>query len=282
MSTVPEVASEVLQELLELIRGDNQTRLLKIAEEAGMREWLLRRLRVGKRNHRRLAADMLRFFNDEDTVEALKRALEDPEEDVRLTATLSLSAISGGPSLLPILRRLNAKMHSRSLRIRQIFERLSSTDQAATMNVAIGDFGDDAFRPLAIEALGATVGEQIGLSLVEMAHDPLPSVRRAVIAALGNMALPQVSDAVTSALDDENWEVRMAGIEAAKRLDLLDLVPRLAALVEDKVWSVRLHAAEALGKFGDAGAAALRQLASASDERSRTLATAVLAKRVAT
>ncbi len=279
MGTLPELASEVLEELLELIRGDNQRRLLQIANEAGMREWLHRRLRVGKHIHRRSAADMLRFFDDEETIQALQRALEDPEEDVRLTATLSLSAIQGAPSLLPILERFKETMHSRSLRLRQIFERLSQTDSDAALKIATGNFGDDGLRPLAIEALGTTFSEQIGLSLVAMAHDPLPSVRRAVITALGNMALPQVSGAVTEALDDESWEVRMAGIEAARRLDLFDLVPHLAALVEDKVWSVRLHAAEALGRLGDAGLQALTRLSGATDERSRALAAAALARR---
>jgi|EndMetStandDraft_5_1072996.scaffolds.fasta_scaffold46539_2 HEAT repeat protein len=279
MSTLPELASEVLEELLELIRGDNQKRLLQIANEAGMREWLHRRLRVGKKVHRRMAADLLRFFDDEETIQALQRALEDPEEEVRLTATLSLSAIHGGQPLLPILQRFKTRMHSRSLRLRQIFERMSENDQEAALNVALGHFGDDSLRPMAIEALASTAGEQIGGSLVEMAHDPLPSVRKAVISALGNMALPKVSEAVEEALSDESWEVRVAGIEAAKRLDLMDLVPLLSALVEDKVWTVRLHAAEALGKLGDAGMEALRLLSGAQDERSRALAATVLARR---
>lgn len=282
MSAIPDVASEVVEELLEMIRGDNQRRLLEIAREAGMREWLLRRLRVGRRGHRRMAADMLHYFEDDETVEALQRALEDPSEDVRLTATLSLSAIRKMPSHLPILQRFKERMQSRSLRLRQIFERLSQTDQEAALNVALGDFGDDELRPLAIEALGGSVGEQIGLSLVHMAHDPLPSVRRAVISALGSMALPEVTEAVTSALEDEDWEVRMAGIEAARRLDMLDLVPRLSSMVEDKVWAVRLRAAETLGQLGDAGAQALGRLAGTADGRSRVLAAAVLGRRAAT
>ena len=247
-----------------------------------MREWLHRRLRVGKHIHRRMAADMLRFFDDDETIAALQRAQDDREEDVRLTATLSLSAIHGGQPLLQILRRFKARMRSRSLRLRQVFERMSQTDQEAALNVALGHFGDDALRPLAIEALGSTVSEQIGMSLVEMTHDPLPSVRRAAIAALGNMALPKMSETVAAALGDESWEVRVAGIEAAKRLDLMDLVPRVSALVEDKVWSVRLRAAEALGKLGDAGIEALTLLTGAQDERSRALAATVLAKRVGT
>jgi len=281
MGAHPELASEVLEELLELIRGDNQRRLLQIAEDAGMREWLHRRLRVGRKSHRRAAADMLRFFEDAETIDALQRAQDDPDGDVRLTATLSLSAIHGGQPLLQILGRFKARMHSRSLRLRRVFERLSETDQEAALDVAMGNFGDDALRPLAIAALGSSVSEQIGASLVEMAHDPLPSVRRAVIAALGNMALPKVSEAVEAALSDENWEVRMAGIEAARRLDLMDLVPRVSALVDDKVWSVRLQAAEALGKLGRAGIDALTQLTGAQDERSRALATTVLSRRPA-
>jgi HEAT repeat protein len=282
MSTIPEVASEVVEELLELIRGDNQRRLLEIAREAGMRDWLFRRLRVGRRGHRRMAADLLRFFDDEETTQELERAQEDRDEDVRLTATLSLSAIAGMPSHLPILHRFKERMQSRSLRLRHIFERLSQTDQDAALTIALGDFGDDELRPLAIEALGSTVGEQIAMSLVHMAHDPLPSVRRAVISALGSMALPQVTEAVTAALEDDDWEVRMAGIEAAQRLDMHDLVPRLSSMIEDKVWSVRLRAAETLGKLGDTGAQALTRLAGATDGRSQALAAAVLGRRVAT
>jgi HEAT repeat protein len=280
MSALPELTSEVLEELLELIRGDNQRRLLQIAHEAGMREWLHRRLRMGRKVHRRMAADMLRFFDDEETIAALQRALDDPEEEVRLTATLSLTAIHGGQPMLPILQRFRVRMHSRSLRLRQIFERMSQNDQEAALRVALGDLGDDSLRPLAIEALASTAGEQLALSLVQMAHDPLPSVRRAVISTLGAMASSKASEAVEEALGDENWEVRVAGIEAARRLDLMDLVPRLAGLVEDKVWTVRLHAAEALGKLGEAGADALRLLSGgAGDEGSRTLAAAVLARR---
>jgi HEAT repeat protein len=282
MSALPELSSEVLEELLELIRGDNQRRLLQIAQEAGMREWLHRRLRMGKKVHRRMAADMLRFFDDEDTVAALQRALDDPEEEVRLTATLSLTAIRGGQPMLPILHRFRMRMNSRSLRLRQIFERMSQNDQDAALKVALGDLGDDSLRPLAIEALASTAGEQLALSLVQMAHDPLPSVRRAVISAVGAMASSEASEAVEKALRDEHWEVRVAGIEAARRLDLMDLVPRLTGLVEDKVWTVRLHAAEALGKLGEAGADALRLLSGGGgDEGSRRLAAAVLARRSA-
>jgi HEAT repeat protein len=84
---------------------------------------------------------------------------------------------------------------------------------------------------------------------------------------------------IGAGLKDEAWEVRAAAVEAARRMSLSEFVPELSSRLEDEIWWVRFRASEALVALGEPGINSLRCLAQSGRDRSRRMASLVMAER---
>jgi HEAT repeat protein len=277
----PRLARDIFAELAELIRGQSREKLFAIAVSCELDKWLRQQVISAGRADRRLAAEVLRLFGDSESMETLRRALDDRDDDVRLTAALSLVENHAALPLQDLVQRLSAGTRERSLLLRRLFQGTAISDPEGTLAVAQGRIGDRSLRTVAIAALGAAGPVEFGPALAAMESDPSTEVRAAIVTALAFVGHPCASDTVKRCLADPDWEVRTAAVDAVRRMGLSEAVQTLAELVDDEVWWVRFRASEALAALGEMGLAALRRLAADKSERSRRMAAMILAERSA-
>lgn len=278
MRASPRIACDIFDELAVMVRGENRTRLLNIAREADLMSWLQKQLRSGRKHARQMAAETLRFFDDEKTVATLRCALDDPDDDVRIAAALSLTEMGRAPQLSELVQQLTVGSQTRSLQLRQIFHRMAAIDRQGIVDLALGRIGNTTLRPLAVETLGTMSANDAGPILRLLVRDKMPQLRKAAIDAIATLALSDSATLIVPALSDENWEVRLAAINATRQLDLVEAVSELGTLAHDDVWWVRLHAIEALVDLGESGVRALMQIKASDDQQSSALAAMVLNK----
>lgn len=266
----PRIASEIFVEFALMIWGRNLHRLLNIARTANLTSWLNKQLQSGTPQQRRMAAETLRFFDDEKTVAALRHALDDPDMDIRMAAALSLTEIGRAPQLSELLQKLSAGAETHPMQLRQIFQRMADLDRQGILDLALRQKGSFTLRCLAIEALGAMSTDDISPILHLLAQDAHADVRKAAIAATTLLDPPDAAKVISVALSDENWEVRLAAIKAAKHLDLVEAANSVSTLVNDDIWWVRLHAVEAMLDLGELGLSALKQIKALENAKQST------------
>jgi HEAT repeat protein len=274
IAAYPHVARDVFAELGEVIRGRSRERLVEIG--GGLAGWLQGQLAHGMPADRRLAAEVLRLFDNDATVAALHRALDDSEADVRLAAALALAELGHSPPLAVLVLRLHAGSREHSLLLRRLFRLIAAQQPTDVMRVAEGSLGPGELRPFAIDALAATGDGAWSGALRVLAFDPDPAVRTAAVTGLAALGQPDVADVLADVMNDPSWNVRAAAVDAARRLDLVELVPAIAQRLDDPVWWVAFRAADALAALGESGLAALRALAASEAERRGRIAAAVI------
>ena len=152
--------------------------------------------------------------------EGLARALEDPDEIVRLSAAAALHGLGRFPETLPALRRA-----------------LSSPEVSA--------------RGKACELLGGIPDSSTGTAaaLALALADPEPEVREAAAGALERLGPPASSRtiaALAASLKDADALVRMAATRALGRLRARERLAELAELLGDRDPEVREAACAAL------------------------------------
>ena len=89
-----EVAISLLIEIFELVRGEDQLRLARLAEEAKLPRYLRETIEIGKADERKSAAESLVWFPSHETRAVLLFALNDRDPDVSLAAAGSLAQAS--------------------------------------------------------------------------------------------------------------------------------------------------------------------------------------------
>jgi HEAT repeat protein len=263
------LASELLQELAELISGGQRDQLIAQARAAGLERWLMNDLRSSKQERRLAAVETLGMFNSSEVIAALLGALEDRDPDVRISAALALVELDAAPPPPILVQKLNFKRQDRPLVLRRLFARIAPSHIDDMLAIAEGRLGTDVLRPFAIDAIGATGRLDLAERLAAIAGDADVTVRATVLRAIAALGRMPERDIVAAGLDDGAWEVRTQAIQAARRLDRLDLAPRIVELADDEVWWVRFRAGECLAAMREAGLGALRELAEAGAERPR-------------
>jgi HEAT repeat protein len=271
------VAADLLGELAEMLKGHERDRLFALATSAGLGTWLRARLMRGNQDERRFAANTLRFFKESETVTALTQALDDRNNDVRLTAALALVDIDAAPSLAVLIDKLDAANREQSRQLYRLLEKLAINGSNEVVAIAEGTLGHPSLQTLAIDALGFARRFDAVEALVRLARHEMTTVRAAAVRAIATLEHPSILPIIDSGLGDPAWEVRAEAADAAARMGLFNLVPRIIMLLDDDSWWVRFRAAEALGKLGEAGIDALRAIVQSDRSRAAQAAAAVLA-----
>jgi HEAT repeat protein len=86
------------------------------------------------------------------------------------------------------------------------------------------------------------------------------------VRALGRLQAIESGMALLGALEDEAWQVRAQAARALGEIRATVAIAALSSRLTDSSWWVRHHAAYALQSLGHEGQAALRRIASSSDD----------------
>jgi HEAT repeat protein len=277
-----DVLTDLTLDILELVRGDEKTRIAERAAKSGSVERLRWRLRRGDVRTRILAAATLAHFSDEATRQALTVALDDRNSTVRLTAAISLAQSGHAPAPLEVVRKLGIDDRELSLlsltllleiaraRVEDVRALLRHSQvkppvkAAAAQALAMID--DFAAVPIV-----AALAEDCGPAAAELPH---------YLSALGEFGHPDGATAVEARFVSPSADVRAAAASAAGNIRTVSALDGLERLVGDSDWWVRLRSAQALLRFGDLGAQRLQRLAVQAGEPARETAELILAESI--
>lgn len=271
---------ELLLDLIAMVRGDDRERFVALAYDLGIPDRLVRQLKKGVARTRVTAAEALAYFSDQKVTDALDRALEDPNRDVRLTAALSLADSGRAPPIRFLVERLSLGRKENSLLLVTLLQRLVE-ERAEEIEGLLGD--DDipeVVKAAAIEAFAASGSFHLAPAINRLAvsADPENEETARYLRALGVLRHPAGAPAVLHHLRASTWWVRAAAAEAAGRIAITQAVPVLVELLSDPEWWVRFRAGEALAELGKPGLVALRQATTALAEPGRSAARLTLAE----
>jgi HEAT repeat protein len=212
--------------------------------------WLLRALQDADAEVRTEAAQRLAYWEQDATVQALIRALQDdPVQAVREAVAHSLAELkllSAGPWLLPATSHADAFVRASALRaLREL--RLPESYLPALQGL---DDQDARVRLEAVGVLGWLKRDDALSGLAWAAqHDGEPDVRRAAVGSLGYACDERVLPALLAAMADEVWQVREEAATTLGKLKLAGAVDALLTALEDAYWQVRQRAVRALGQL---------------------------------
>jgi HEAT repeat protein len=121
------------------------------------------------------------------------------------------------------------------------------------------DDKDDFTRAEAIEALGQTLGTDVGNTYIQALQDPSPVVRFAAAVVVGDLkyspAKPELLRMTQGSPDGERDKRVFAGaVYALYRMGNTDHTRELSTLLFDPEWEVRANVALVMGKIGNAHA----------------------------
>ena len=259
------LATNLLIEVFEIVRGEGQGRLAALAETAGIGDRLRRDLVSGAVRNRLAAAEGLAWFPSMATSEALGKAVLDLNDDVSFTAATTLAAqgsdLMFDEALIARLARVNS-----SRRIERVLAQFAQTRPDALLNLVVDPNRSLRIRTAGLDALTQTGIEGLLELILSLQYAPSTDMRVAVARNLGALGHPEGHSTIARYLSDERWEVRCKAAESVGRLGLIDLGPQLCDLLLDENWWVRHRAGEAMAKLGDAGISALQEIVALAGE----------------
>jgi HEAT repeat protein len=273
--------AETLLEFLNIIRGQDQERVLAVLRNLRVDATLRRRLNAGSMAGRLACLETLAVFPGPETQAALEKAATSRRPRLRLVAFRSLAAVGGSVTIDRLLDDLLAGDLEPSGLFGEFLRELAAASPASAMRAAARPDLTPAALALVLYALGEAGDYQALPVLVEHAASPHVAVRVAAVTALGRLKHPAAEQALRTALADDAWQVRAASSEAAGAARLARLVPTLAQALGDPVWRVRFQAAASLSKLGPGGVAALQTVADSPLEIASVAASLALAERAA-
>lgn len=275
------LSADLLIEIFEIVRGEDQARLAAVAERAGIPQHLRKALAKGRARQRLIAADTLVWFPSDATRAALRHALDDPDDEVGLTVAGSLVDLGEELVLQRLVVTREKRLAHTSRRLEAVMGRIASRDPGDLVWLAADHEAADRVRAAALDAVTQTGAFDHLDEIAALAATPSAEVRAAVARSLGIFGHPGGEGAVTRLLGDGHWEVRAEAAEAVGRIGLVDLGDRLCALLDDESWWVRFRAAHALTVLGEGGLEALKRVSAGTGDASRSMAALVLAERSA-
>lgn len=270
----PQLLAQLAAELITLVRGEERAQFVATATRLGVADTLLRRLRRGSVRERILAAEVLAFFPDDHSTDALDRAIDDKSADVRLTAALALAGSGRAPPLTDLVERLRLGTLEQSMLIVSLVAEVARDRPGEVRALLLDEATPGPLKAAAIDALSGS-GDYSLVPLITRlacaAPDEAPELAR-YLRALGQFQHPAAAPAIRRGLGSRTWFVRAAAAEAAGKVGLVETVEPLFRLLDDGDWWVRYRAGEALARLGRPGVATLRETSCLGSVRAREAA----------
>ena len=276
-----DLLADLAVELIQLVRGSDRERFVATATRMGVPARLRHHLGSGSARIRLSATEALAEFPDQASVERLNAALRDPNQDVRLSAALSLASIGKAPPARELVDLLAIGTTENSLLTVALFRDIAAQNPDDIKALVLDTTVPPGAKAAAIEALSAS-GDYALVPIITTLAATAATGDVALpryLKSLGDFGHPAAEPAVRRGLSSPSHEVRAAAAEAAGRIGLSTLAAHLQQLLADPVWRVRFRAGEALARLGEDGAARLRRTAATAGEPARTAAALTLAER---
>lgn len=263
--------------LLPLFETDNQYQLRFMAEVAvsvasPLYYAIFEKLLTDMDGHvRALAAIGLARIQDTKAVEAIKKLLTDPYEDVQEAAVAALSSLRKGITGREFIPYLEDKDPILRKNAALILGRLGAEESMGALAYALKD-DDVAVRQAVVEALSLMKGDESIKYLVLALTDENPSIRASAALSLGFRGGVRVLEPLILLLSDSDASVRVAAIKSLGMTGERMAVKHLIAMLADQNGFIVATALESLGKLGgeEAMNALIGMLASSDKEIRRT------------
>ncbi|HEV2557896.1 MAG TPA: HEAT repeat domain-containing protein [Microvirga sp.] len=273
------LATSLLIEIFELVRGEDQARLARLTDETSLPQYLRETLEVGRRQARLAAAESLVWFPSPETRAVLRFALHDRDLSVGLAAAASLAALGDELPIRQLLETRLGQEGETSRRLEAVLGAVAHRQAADLLDLANDEAAPERLRAAAIDALARTGSFGLLDPLARLAPSPLMEVRAAVARGLGLLGHPGAGDTILQFLTDPAWVVRSEAAEAAGSIGLVEAADLLCGLLHDPNWWVRFRAGAALSELGEQGVAMLKELADSPGSGSGQMASLILAER---
>jgi hypothetical protein len=252
VKSFPSEFDATLLEFLDGFRGTERERLVDLAASMGTVDRNIRAYRSRNPAKRRNALDALAKIASPEARLTLERALDDPDESLRLTASRALLSVGG--------RAEAEKVFATSLLQAPVFRALVAEDLRPFILVLKEKAVPEALRSNNLREVLATLdiiwswGRVIDLPEATAFVDSPDSVIRAVAIHACRYAAPHtLSSMVPRCLEDPAPIVRRAAAEAAERLVLAAALPQLLQCLSDSDERVARSAAKAMSRMGAKG-----------------------------
>jgi HEAT repeat protein len=257
-----DVLLQVLQSLIDQTKGRDQANLIRILHDAGFHTTALEQVGTARSPAARQGAcGVLGYFEDDKSIAALRRALDDTDPAVRLTAGLALLRKDRIDSLEDFLAKLRFNPEDPPLVLAEIFQRLPERLHPEALRL----IDEQRLPPEWLRMLAlALARRQIFAAfdaIARLRHSPLPRVRSASWVALNELGDPRAGDFVLDGLADPVADVRHVAGVCAGKLGGPEVLPALKRMASEGGWWDRYHAATALAGHGAAGREELTRLA---------------------
>lgn len=247
----PEERLRALSHLMQLLRGGDRDRLLRLAEQRGLFDPALVQLRRGAAARRIDAMRVLEQFGSPACIAGLRAALErDHNEEVRLEAAATLARLGQLPAIVETIRLLNLERSPRTRIHTALFRSLAQRDVTALVDLA-DDPAYAGLRAELIDALGWSGNFEILPVLADHAEDPDAEVRAAALRAARRLGHPDAGRWAARLLVDSAEHVRIQAARTCGSLGAREAAPLLRKLANDPSWWVRTRAADALNLLGN-------------------------------
>ena len=272
------VLSDMIIELLNVLRGSESQRMISLAEDLGLVQRDLDRLYARGRWRRAKAAENLGYYGGSEAASLVSRLLREGDETVKAVAARALSRIGTKSAAESLTGYLGSGSELTRLRMAENLERIGPLAVSQLLELVESEEEDDRqAQILAARILGnlrvAEAGPVLGLAIRRHWNTDL---RAQATQALGKIGNPDDIPVILEAAGDGSWPVRAQAANALGMIGDVSTVPTLEDLATDQEWWVRLNASRALAKVGPEGERALVRLLENPDRYARDRAASTL------
>lgn len=213
----------------------------------------------------------------EDNLEDLKKALEDPSDDVAYAAAQALSNIDNEEGAFILSRQIGSDTRFQNDRIATILEQMSIDLRGVVREMIESD--DNERIVWGINLVGSQELFDLVSELESFKQHPDPEVRSALAEVLGQLQVPLTDRWLEPLLRDDVWFVRSHASKAAGKLEAEWAVEYLVDMLTSQKWWLRNNSTEALIQIGEPGIDPVEDVLLHSDDQfARNCAARVLEK----
>ncbi len=249
--------SEARDRMLEILREDNNSRIVRLAASLLARTADLvivsQIILILENSHlswrRQHCATALGLLEAKDAESTLLNCLNDEANNVRGSAATALGRIGSEQAVKSLIDCLQDEAKNVRGSAAYALGQIGSEQAVQSLIECLHDQANDV-RGSTAYALGKIGSEQAVQSLIECLKDKANNVRGSTAYALGQMGSEQAVQPLIECLKDEAKNVRGSAASALRRIGSDQAVQSLIECLHDQVNDVRNSAASALGRIG--------------------------------
>lgn len=245
-----ETVAEFLCRHIELVTGTTRDLLCELAEQAGLVEREIMRLKQHNIYSKALACWRLGNYRSKKALPLLLESVATPNIDVKYHALLAISKIGDEDSFVSALtKQCNCLLLSE----RSLLEIIDSYegDKVSLFKKVLPE-ADDFLASVLIKSAGNSNILELAGEISKQLKEESIERRIAAIKALGSLKISDYEDELAAVLEDRDWRIRAVAAKALGEVGTRKSIEKLKTALKDSEWWVRHNAAHSLVKLGAA------------------------------